>query len=619
MVLKKQWKDEDMEQTMEKVAEGMPVRQKMRLKKQWKDEDMVQAMEKVAEGMPVRQACQVFNVPRNTLRDRVMGVVTHGCRTGPSQKLSVEEEQALVEYYQCCADHGFPITRARLQAYATAVLRKRTRKPELRPLGVRWYHCFKKRHAAISMNSVNIDRLRSTCVTLEPVIHFFDLLEKTVNEHGLRNKPAQVYHCDKTELMSQRETKHPSLQAPSTRDHVSILACFNAAGEDIPPLIIYPKYFPGGQYTTGGPPNALYGKSPDGNMDSKLFLRWLQHFILHARQERPLLLIFDGHKAHPSPPVVEAAKREGVILLHLPRHTSHVLQPLEVGFFGHLEADFATVTGNLSRLKKSNNNIVSRTEFAKIVHHPYQRAKAKGVVVRGFKKCGIFPLRRAAIKSSHLRRRKPTTATTTTGLSSAPPPPIGSSQTPGSSLPLTPSLKHMLVEAGWIPPITDEDYERLLVKKKQQSAEAKKQRPRQRREQANNIALETTNPVATSRKTPSARAHASSPSSSNHSRAISSSKKRKAPAPAEGQKRKRKSTGGGKKTPKTMVDNGVCGKCKTIFPAGGEAIVMWVCCSLCMEWFHCICVQWNHQDNASDEEFQCERCQVMCTEVTIES
>lgn len=36
-----------------------------------------------------------------------------------------------------------------------------------------------------------------------------------------------------------RGTKHAYRQARGTRDHITILACFNAAGEDVPPFVIY--------------------------------------------------------------------------------------------------------------------------------------------------------------------------------------------------------------------------------------------------------------------------------------------------------------------------------------------------------------------------------------------
>ncbi|KAK9517519.1 hypothetical protein VZT92_022885 [Zoarces viviparus] len=67
-------------------------------------------------------------------------------------------------------------------------------------------------------------------------------------------------------------------------------------------------------------------------------------FLKFAAQERPLLLIMDAHQSHLDPELVRAAQREGVILLCLPPHTSHILQPLDMSFFGPLKADFSGVT-----------------------------------------------------------------------------------------------------------------------------------------------------------------------------------------------------------------------------------------------------------------------------------
>ncbi|KAL6460783.1 hypothetical protein MHYP_G00307490 [Metynnis hypsauchen] len=80
---------------------------------------------------------------------------------------------------------------------------------------------------------------------------------------------------------------------------------------------------------------------------------------------------FDGHKSHFMPEVTEAAKREGVVLLCLPSHCSHILQPLDMRFFGPLKVEFAKVAGILCHFKHSY--IVNKTEFAKVFCHPYQR------------------------------------------------------------------------------------------------------------------------------------------------------------------------------------------------------------------------------------------------------
>ena len=48
----------------------------------------------------------------------------------------------------------------------------------------------------------------------------------------------------------------------------------------MPPMIIYAKSFPGGQYRFDGPEDALYAKSDSGWIDSELFLAWLNKIFV---------------------------------------------------------------------------------------------------------------------------------------------------------------------------------------------------------------------------------------------------------------------------------------------------------------------------------------------------
>lgn len=75
-------------------------------------------------------------------------------------------------------------------------------------------------------------------------------------------------------------------------------ACVSAAGESIPPFIIFPHCLPHTAYSLEGPKDALFGVSPNGYKDSELFMKWLAFFVKHAPAERPLLLIMDQHKTH---------------------------------------------------------------------------------------------------------------------------------------------------------------------------------------------------------------------------------------------------------------------------------------------------------------------------------
>ncbi|KIK49826.1 hypothetical protein GYMLUDRAFT_113745, partial [Collybiopsis luxurians FD-317 M1] len=52
---------------------------------------------------------------------------------------------------------------------------------------------------------------------------------------------------------------------------------------------------------------------------------------------KPILLIFDGHASHVGLEWIDLALKNNTILLCLPLHTTHRLQPLDVGCFGPLQ------------------------------------------------------------------------------------------------------------------------------------------------------------------------------------------------------------------------------------------------------------------------------------------
>lgn len=112
--------------------------------------------------------------------------------------------------------------------------------------------------------------------------------------------PHLVYNCDETgfgnkgfsrkRVLCHKKQKTVYTQQVTTREHTTVHCCTNAAGEAIPPFIIFAKCLPSTAYSLEGPTDALYGVSDTGYMDSHLFLKWLEHFVKYAPQERPLLL-----------------------------------------------------------------------------------------------------------------------------------------------------------------------------------------------------------------------------------------------------------------------------------------------------------------------------------------
>lgn len=66
-------------------------------------------------------------------------------------------------------------------------------------------------------------------------------------------------------------------------------------------------------------------------MDGELFVEWFRKvFIPNCGTGRPVILIMDNHDSHISLPVIRLARENDIILLGLPAHTTHILQPLDV-------------------------------------------------------------------------------------------------------------------------------------------------------------------------------------------------------------------------------------------------------------------------------------------------
>lgn len=105
------------------------------------------------------------------------------------------------------------------------------------------------------------------------VSDYFDQLETTLNQNGLMNRPRQLYNCDEIFIpLDSSKEKAVTLK----KAKVTYSQSLGASGSALPPMIIYPKSFPGGQYRLGGPDDSVYSKSDSGWADSELFFAWFK-------------------------------------------------------------------------------------------------------------------------------------------------------------------------------------------------------------------------------------------------------------------------------------------------------------------------------------------------------
>ncbi len=121
------------------------------------------------------------------------------------------------------------------------------------------------RHPELASRTADsLDRARVHGATPEAIEGFFKLYEALYTKHSLEEKPHLLYNCDETgfgdkprsreKVLCQTGRKHVYQQQQTTREHITVHCCVNAAGGKHSTLIIYPGCLPSNAYRLDGPP-----------------------------------------------------------------------------------------------------------------------------------------------------------------------------------------------------------------------------------------------------------------------------------------------------------------------------------------------------------------------------
>lgn len=218
--------------------------------------------------------------------------------------------------------------------------------------GRSWFDGFRKRHPQLTLRVPQpLSYCHALCSNEEIIKDFFSKLGALYGKLDLISKPSQVYNMDESgisvvhkpgKVLAElgRRNVHSITSAEKGKTH-TILTCVSASGSFIPPSIIYPrKQKIPDTMKAGAFPGTLFKVSDSGWINQTIYLEWFDFFISNITAARPILLIQDGHGSHCSIELIEKAKANNIHLLCLPAHTTHILQPLDVGVFKSLKSHF---------------------------------------------------------------------------------------------------------------------------------------------------------------------------------------------------------------------------------------------------------------------------------------
>ena len=368
---------------------------------------MAKAIKAVTEeGLSIRKASLKYGVPKSTLGDRISGRIRPGCVSGPPKLLTDDEEEELEKFIYHCAAIGYGKTRKDVLCLVNRfLLFQGTTRTSSVSSG--WLSSFLKRHPSIVLRTpACLGRARYLATNDETLKNYFDLLEKTMEKHKLTDKPCLIFNMDESgmplspkplKILGRRGIKNPSAFTSSDKAQVTVVGCVSAAGQCIPPMVVWDRKQLNPALAKGEIPGTIYGLTSNGWMDMELFHMWFKrHFLRYCPSARPVLLLMDGHSSHYSIDTIKLAAEDDVIVFVLPPNTTHMTQPLDKGIFGPLKNCWREECHDY--LLSHPGSIITRYEFSQLFSKAWMTAMTMKNIRSGFATTGVFPVNRTAIQ-----------------------------------------------------------------------------------------------------------------------------------------------------------------------------------------------------------------------------
>ncbi len=285
-----------------------------------------------------------------------------------------------------------------------------------------------RRHATIASRMSQVLGSDRASVTEENIRSWFKTLSTYLGENtdvkALLNDPRRHFNCDESgfplqtssgRVLAPKGSKHVYRISNPDKTQLTVMCGFNAMGEYPSPLIIFP-----GQrlrdLSLGDFADALYGVSETGWMTSELFLSYLQHLSAFASAKqiaRPIVVYVDGHSTHITLQAAEYCSSQQIILYCLPAHSTHILQPCDVSFFGPMKSTWNSEAKQ--RLMDHLGQNLTKKNFPLVFKKAYERVAKPETAVGGFRRCGLFPLDPKNLDFSKLQPSTPIQPTPTNG------------------------------------------------------------------------------------------------------------------------------------------------------------------------------------------------------------
>ena len=364
-----------------------------------------------AKAMSVRAASKAYGVPRATISDRITLRVPDGAKNGRPPLIPMQIENNMVEKMLGAADKGFGLTRSQVmkkaqQVCTTMNIRNQysRKNPSGTKVGKDWFEGLKTRHPELALRKPEaLSTSRSRLMNQTITNRYFEDLSSTINNLNLIARPTQIWNMDETSLsfehspvkvVARKGSKNLPGRVADSKQTQTVLACVNAAGKCMPPLVVVKGKTPKSLYgykTHDGPAGTIWSYQSKGYMEDLLGSQWFKEvFLKHCGPERPQLLLLDSHSSHEVVDLLVAAREENIHIMALPPHCTHYLQPLDRTVFGSLNSHYDKICSEF--LQSDANNTINKATWPAIFRSAWHAALTTDNIKKGFEACGVFPV-----------------------------------------------------------------------------------------------------------------------------------------------------------------------------------------------------------------------------------
>ncbi|KAF7566470.1 TolA, Membrane protein involved in colicin uptake [Pyrenophora tritici-repentis] len=358
------------------------------------------------EKFTLKEVAEKWGVNRSTLGRRWRRV------TGPrsdgyaqQQAIGPQQELELVRYITKLTKQGLPPTREMIRNFSSEVAHQQ--------LSESWVTRFINRHEIylISKWTTAMDRTRHLADSESKYRLYFELLHQKITEYHLEAR--DIYNMDEKgfligmigrskRIFSRRQWDKKEVRASlqdGSREFLTLLACCCADGSSLPPALIYAAK--NGAIRSSwvedikaGEHEVFVSSSLTGWSNNDVGLAWLEQvFDRYTKQRsgRWRLLILDGHGSHLTMEFIKYCDRHRILLMILPPHSTHTLQPLDVVLFKPLSQAYSNELTN--HLYKAQGLIpIKKGDFFPLFWRAWQASFKQSTILKAFEATGIWPI-----------------------------------------------------------------------------------------------------------------------------------------------------------------------------------------------------------------------------------